>query len=314
MKSLAFVLVLGAAAAADDLDDARMLLASPEAKTRLAAIRKLAEIDSRGAIDALTVAVLRSGAAIDALGKRLDQNDREWERTVDKVFDLEDRGKDGTDAHRQARFRQGQLEREWEQINTEAQLHLDVLHETRLALRGFRSADAVAAIEKAARGQPHPLVRMLYIGALGRPGHASSLETLTELVTSDKDPRVRAGAVRGLIAWAPKGWEIAAAAARDPCWAVRRGAIEALAHGPLASAVPELIEAAARESGELQLTALSYLRQITKARAGDSWEAWKGWWEQHAASIRDGTYEAAEPSPSPPPGRRTFARFFRIPI
>jgi hypothetical protein len=95
---------------------------------------------------------------------------------------------------------------------------------------------------------------------------------------------------------------------------VRRGAVEALAHAPLASAIPELVEAAGRESGELQLTALSYLRQITKARVGDSYEEWKGWWEQHAASIREGTYAPPEPGPSPPPGRRTFARFFRIPI
>lgn len=313
-RGLAFPLLLCAVAAADELDDARMLLASPEAKTRLAAIRKLAEIDSRGSIDALATAVLRSGAELDALGKRLDQNDLNWERTFDKVLDLEDRGKDGTDAHRQARFRQGQLEREWEQLNTEARLHLDVLHEAGLALRGFRSDDAVTAIEKAARGQPHPLVRMLYVGALGRPGHASSFETLADLVLSDKDPRLRAQAVRGLIAWAPKGWETAAGAARDPCWAVRRGAIEALAHASLASAVPELIEAAGRESGELQLTALSYLRQITKAKAGDSSAAWKGWWEQHAASIRDGTYGPPEPLPTPPPGTRTFARFFRIPI
>jgi len=313
VKVLALALLLSAAAA-DDLDDARLLLASPEVRNRLAAVRKLAEIDSRGAIDALASAIQRSDAELDSLGKRLDQNDRNWEKTIQKVFDLEDRGKDGTDAHRQALFRQGQLEREWDQLNGEAQLHLDVLHETRLALRGFRSDEAVLAIEKAARGQPQPLVRMLYIGALGHPGHASSLETLVDLVTSDKDPRARAQAVRGLIGWAPKGWETAAAAARDPCWAVRRGALEALAYAPVASAVPELIEAVGRESGELQLTAISYLRQITKARAGDSYAAWKSWWEQHAASLRDGTYEPPEPGVSPPPGRRTYARFFRIPI
>ncbi len=312
--AVALSLVLCAVASADDVDTARMMLASPEAKVRLAAIRKLAEIDSKAAIDALATAVQRSGAELDTLGKRLDQNDREWEKAFDKVLDLEDRGKDGTEPHRQARFRQGQLEREWEQLNSEAQLHLDVLHEAGRALRGFRSEEAVAALEKGARSHPHAFVRMLYIGALARTGRASSLETLTELVTTDKDPRVRAQAVRGLIAWAPKGWEASAAGARDPCWAVRRGAIEALAHAPLASAIPELVEAAGRESGELQLTALSYLQQITETRAGDSYEAWKAWWEQNAAAIRDGTYRAAEPTASPPPGRRTFARFFRVPI
>jgi HEAT repeat protein len=310
----ALPLVLCAVASADELDEARMLLASPQAKVRLAAIKKLAEIDSKGAIDALSTAVQRSASELDALGKRLDKNDREWEKAFDLVLELEDRGKDGTEPHRQAQFRQGQLEREWEQLNTEAQLHLDVLHEAGLALSGFRSEEAVAALEKGARTHPHALVRILYIGALGHTGRASSLETLTELVRSDKDPRARAQAVRGLIAWAPKGWEIAVAAARDPCWAVRRGAIEALAHAPLATAARELVEAAGRESGELRLTALSYLQQITKTRAGDSYEAWRAWWDQHGASIRDGTYAAPEEAPSPPPGRRTFARFFRIPI
>jgi hypothetical protein len=314
VRRLAVALLLCAWAAADELDEARMLLASPEAKKRLAGIRKLPEIDSRGAIDALATAVLRSGAEIDSLGARLDQNDREWEKAIDRVFDLEDRGKDGTDPHRQAVFRQGQLEREWEALNEEAQLHLDVLHEARLALRGFRSAEAIAAIEKGARGHSHPLVRMLHIGALGRPGPASALATLTELATSDKDPRARAQAVRGLIGWAPTGWEVAAGAARDPCWAVRRGAVEALAHAPPASAVPELIEAVGRESGELQLTAIACLRQIAKARVGESRDAWKAWWDRNGAALRDGTYSPPEPHARPPPGQRTFARFFRIPI
>jgi Mg-chelatase subunit ChlD len=87
-----------------------------------------------------------------------------------------------------------------------------------------------------------------------------------------------------------------------------------LAHAPLGTAVEELVAAAGRESGELQLVALSYLREITKTRAGDTYEAWKAWWDQNAAAIRDGTYQAPEEAASPPPGRRTFARFFRIPI
>lgn len=314
MKRIALLLLIGGAAFADDLDDARMMLASPEASKRLAAIRRLAELDSRGAIDALAIAIMRSAAEIDALGQRLDRNDRDWERAYEEGYRLEARGKSGTDAHRRALFRQGQLEREWDELNAEARLHLDVLHEAGLALKRFRSEEAITAIEKAARGHPHPLVRMLYIGALGRPGHASALETLTELVTSDKDPRVRAQAVRGLIGWAPQGWEAAAGAARDPCWAVRRGAIEALAYAPRECGIPELIEAAGRESGELELTAFSYLRQITGARVGDSYGAWKSWWERNAAAVRDGSYRPPEEGPEPLPGKRTFARFFRIPI
>jgi HEAT repeat protein len=303
VRGCAALLLLLGAAAAGELEDARALLASRRARDQLAAIRKLAEIDSKGAIDALASAIKRSGREIDRLGKHLDKNDRNWEKAIDKVFDLEERGKYGTDAYRRARYRQGELEREWKALNRDARLHLAVLHEAGVALKRFRSAEAVAAIEQGARSHPHPLVRMLYIGGLAHPTHASSLETLVELVTSEKDPRVRAQALRGLVAWAPKGWETAAAAAHDSCWAVRRGAIQALAYASPARAVPELIEAAGRESGELELTAFSYLRQITKARVGNSYRAWKDWWGANAAAPTRRRKSPRVPRPASGPSR-----------
>jgi hypothetical protein len=312
-RRAAVLLVVLGSAAAGELEDARAQLASPRASDRLAAIRRLAKIDSGGAIDALAHAVKRSGDAIDQLGKRLDKNDREWERAFDKAFQLEARGKYGTDAYRKAAFRQGTLEKEWDALNLQARTHLDVLHAAADALRQFRSEDGVAAIETGARAHPRPLVRLLYIGALGDTRRASSLQTLTDLVTGDRDPRVRSQAVRGLVGWAPKGWEIAAAAAEDPCWGVRRGAIEALAHAPAFVSIPRLIEAAGRESGELRLTAFAYLRELTQARVGDSHGAWTQWWSTHKDAVSKGEFEPPD-APPEKPGRRTYARFFHVPI
>ena len=284
-RAAAILALLLSPVQAGELEEARRQLASPRAADRVMAVRRLAKLDSAAAIDALAQAVSRSGAGIDRLGKQMDKNDLAWGHAVEKAWNLKERGQYGSDAYRKARFRQGRIEKEWEQLNREARSHLDLLHAAQKALGGFRSKAALTAIEKGAKAQGRPLVRLLYVAALGRTGRPSSLQLLAELISADKDPRVRAQAVRSLIACAPKGWELAAAAAGDPCWAVRRGAIEALAHAPARVGIENLAKLAGRETGELRLTALAYLRYLQKTASTEK---------------KPGTY--------------TYARFFRIPI
>ena len=130
-----------AGARAGELEDARALLASARTRDRLVAIGMLAKIDSRASIDALAGVVLRSGREIDKLGKRLDKNDIAWEKAFDKAYNLDARGKYGTEAYRRARLRQ----RETEVSQDEA-----LLEQANAALA--RSETLLASLDSSATG------------------------------------------------------------------------------------------------------------------------------------------------------------------
>ena len=99
-RRIVLLLALAAPAAGDDLADARRQLASKSADDRLAAVEKLASLDSRGAIEALAEVIKKSGVEMDRLGKKLDKADLDWGKAFDKRMALEARGKLGTEAHR----------------------------------------------------------------------------------------------------------------------------------------------------------------------------------------------------------------------
>jgi HEAT repeat protein len=260
-------LLLAAAAYADDLAAAKRDLTAPAVGTRRVAIDKLVRLDSRASVDVL-IAALRRAHKDDArlqraffkeanralkrvreLTKQLEQltEDLRRQRKEGKREDPSRSLAEATEIMRQstAEFKKMKAARR------EFMPHVVLLVDGARALGRFQSREAVERIEGVARHEPAGPVRNAALRALIDRSSAELLPTLLALA-QDRDPRVRALAVRALRrhASAPGVLDRLAACAQDKCWQVRRGAYAAIARAPADRALPLLKGALAAEEGD----------------------------------------------------------------
>jgi hypothetical protein len=120
------------------------------------------------------------------------------------------------------------------------------------------------------------------------------------VVAADKDPRARSFAVRALASHVSQPEALACLGARlaDSHWQVRRGAAGALAAAPAASAVPLLLDARRRATGEEAATLDRHLFGHTGLHFPDV-AGWEAWWTERGDAVREGSFEKAEGKPPP---------------
>jgi HEAT repeat protein len=180
-------------------------------------------------------------------------------------------------------------------------------------MAAFRSEEASERIARGAANANNPLARQMYIQAMGTPERASRAHVLIELLKAGES-RVRAAAVRSLRPLPPRRAVLDAVAPllKDRCWSVRTGAAEVVARMPADLAIPLLVEAVGRETGEPALVIDSLLRSLTGSTFERSGPGWQAWLRRNADLLRDGRFEPVEAPPKPEGD--TAAAFFEIPV
>lgn len=311
------VLLLVLAAFADDLDGARKKLRDKDVETRLEGVAALIRLDTKQAIDLLEEAIRTSNREMEKGSDTIDRLLALQLKMLPKARWLIRQLQAGVDVLDDAdawleRFRQ--TEDEIARTQAATRVHLQVVRAAGDGFLSFRDPDAIRSIERGAVTEVNPLLRQFYIAGLRDRSRSACAPSLLKLLDS-KDPRVRAIAVRSLVPLA--GEPGVAARVRelraDPNWAVRLGAMQAMAAAPLAEAVEHLVGCAVAETGELARAADSYLFALTGTTFAQGPSQWKAWWEQNAEKVRAGEWTPEAPKAAAD-GKRTVARFFRIPI
>ena len=299
-------------ARASDLAEAKKLLRSRSADDRRDAVKMLVAIDSRWAVPPMEDAIRRSLKSMDKMAKEVDKADEALGKALSLAFYVKQREPQllpyVMEDVRKARAA-------WDALALEMHKHLLVCQEVGRGLARFRSHSAIKLVEKGARGEAQPYMRQLYVRALGLAERPRSIPILVELL-QDKDARVRGMAVRALMPFVLDADVRAAltAAGQDEHWAVRLGAYVVMARAPFEDAVPFLVQAVAREEGQMALSLDHLLSALTGQSFAQTPKAWATWWTQHEAAVRDGSYTRPADAPAAAAEAGTTATFFRVPI
>ncbi len=302
---------------APSLAEVLRLLASKVTEERLQGIEQAVHLDNKEAVQAIENAVRRVVSEMNGLAATLDKVDAEHAALIVQIVDMLFKGEDQTAAARYDALVQRAKTVTARLAGHSAKMHghLEVFSSAREAMTRFRGKEAILPMVAGARGETNPLLRQMYLAGLGHPTRAESLPQLIEL-TSDKDARVRSGAVRALRPFARQPGVVQALRAleHDAAWQVRLGAYDAIARAPPAVAIPILVLAAAREEGEIAVRVDGWLETLTGRSFRQSPAAWPAWYASHRAAIEDGTFRPS-PGDAPVPGEtRTVATFFSLPI
>jgi HEAT repeat protein len=317
----AALLVAAPAAAAQDenagrtLLKARDLLRTGASADRSEAIRLLIGIDSAPAISCLEEAIQRSAAEMDKRAKEVDALD-------DELWEAEDymdwvRSKYPS-SYAAAREKYQEVKGRWDALTEEMEAHLGICVEGWRSFAEFRSEEAVDRIVRGATSGTVPLTRQMYIQALGTRANAARVPVLLDLLRAGES-RVRATAVRSLKVFPPRRDVLDAVAPllNDRCWSVRIGAAEVVARMPVDVAVPLLVEALGRETGEPALQVESLLRSLTGLAMDADGKRWEAWLRDHGEALREGPWkfpDAEEEGEASDGATKTEAAFFEIPI
>jgi HEAT repeat protein len=306
----------GAARAQDDAESGRVLLRAKEllrtgkSSDRKEAIELLIGLDTGPALSCLEDAIQRSASEMEKRAKEVDALDGEL-ADAEYAMDLAEERYPSLHAERRARYLE--VKTRWDALATEMRGHLDICVTGHASIAAFRSEAAADRIVRGATSSTSPLARQMYIQALGTPERASRAPVLLELLKAGES-RVRAAAVRALRALPPRRatYDVVVPLLKDRCWSVRVGAAEVIARMPLDVAVPPLVEALGRETGEPALQIDSLLRSITGESFAGEGKAWRDWLDRKRESIEAGTFEPREQAEAP--AATTEAAFFEIPI
>lgn len=291
---------------------AKELLRTGSASDRKEAIETLIGLDSGPAISCLEEAIQRSSSEMEKRAKEMDALDDELSDAEAEMEDCRDRY---PVLYADARAKWVSVKRRWDSLTREMREHLEICAGGWKSFASFRSEAAVDRLARGATGSTSPLTRQMYIQALGTPERASRIPVLLELLRAGES-RVRAAAVRSLSAFPPRRAVLDAAAPllRDRSWSVRIGAAEVVARMPVDLAVPLLVEAVGRETGEPALQVDSLLQSLTGVSMDGDGKRWQAWLGRHGETLRAGTYEPPEAPAEPEGVGRTEAAFFQIPI
>ena len=311
---LLFALASGAAGQnqAKRIRQLRRLLISKNAEERLDAVQILSTIDARASIRTLEEAVKRSVADMEKLSKPLDKLDVEYHEASRGLRRARDNGDDVT-----RRFWGVELERvdsRWQALNRQLKTHLRLVLAVEAAFKKFNSPDAVDVLLEGARRESNPLLRQIYVTALGRPGLTRAVPVLVELLDR-QDARIRAHAVRALVPYVavPGVLDRVLLLADDKQWTVRLGAYQVIVSAPQKVSVPFFVKAAREERGEIALAVDSYLEALTGQSFRGRTSAWGQWWDENRRAFMLDTYRRVEKTPLPE-GSATRTTFFQVPI
>lgn len=309
-------LLLGAAVALGaDLSEARRLIAADTAEERRRGVDLLVEIDSEPAASALIDALRRVHQAYPQQRKAHDKvmekfRDELWRASKElRAMTEEIRAKSGNRAERVQRAREinerilEKIEQYKEASRRFAPYSALITHGTE-ALERFRSDEATARIAEVARLERAGPLRNACIAAAGK--RPDGLPMLLE-VAADSDPRARAFAVRALATHVGQPAALACLGERlaDSHWQVRLGAAAALASAPMRAAVPPLLEARRKASGEEAAALDRHLHGQTGLHFPDL-QGWEAWWAENGESVRNGSFERGEGQPIPSAATHMF--------
>ena len=311
--ALALCLSLGlhAAEAGNELAEAKKLLRSKSADDRREGVRRLVAIDSRAAVPPMEDAIRRSLKSMDKMAKEVDKADEELGKALGFAHYVSQRDpsllKYAMEDVRKAR-------KVWDALALEMSKHLLVCKDVGAALAQFRAHSAVKLVEQGARQESQPYMRQLYVRALGLAERPRSIPILVELSTH-KDARIRGMAVRAMRPFVldPSILDALQVAGSDKHWAVRLGTYATMARAPFEKAVPFLVQAVAREEGQIALALDRLLEALTGTSFEQTPKAWAAWWTKHEKAVRDGSYQRPSKA-SRGGGNKTAATFFRVPI
>jgi hypothetical protein len=311
-------LLAGSAAAQEDPGAGKALLAAKEllrtgrVEDRIEAIRRLIELDSAPAITCLEEAIQRSAAEMEKLSKEVDAKDAEL---ADAEWEMEFCRERYPSLYGEKVLAFKAVKKEWDALSAVMRGHLDICLSGSKSFASFRSEGAVDRIVKGATGSTSPLARQMYIQALGAPGMEKRIPVLIEILKAGES-RVRAAAVRSLRGFRPRKdvLEAVLPLLKDRCWAVRVGAAEVVARMPIDVAIPHLVEALSRETGEPALQVASLLHSLTGVSLGTRVEPWREWWKRNEEAIRVGGWRRPEEAAPAEEGTKTEAAFFLIPV
>ena len=291
----------------------RAQLRSRSQEERRAAVAGLVALDSALSVAPLEDAVRQSISGLDKEAKPYDVLDGEF---LDAFFEYEDVQKYYPSLVADYRTKFLEAGRRLEAKVAELRGMLDVILDAGTGLGSFRNPAAVDRVAAGARNERHPLIRQMYLEGLGAIGDPGRVPVLLE-VLGNFDSRVRALGARALGRYPPRPEileALATAAATDKSWAVRWAACEGVARGPLDRAVPVLVEAVAREEGEVALRVDSLLRSLVGVTFEGNAKAWAGWWEEHGREVTGGTWVPPEDPRRTGTVKETATSFFRIPV
>ncbi len=305
------------APAGNEMAEARRLLASERGSDRIKGLEILGQHDGRPAVQLGETVIEKCLKQLDRLAVILDKQDAEVSGWFIEAYVLEATGNGGTARHRSARARLDHAEASQRVTLLEAELELLTMYGIGEELATYRSAEALREIEVGARTDSNPTARRFFLEALARPECVSSVPVLTSIL-GQTDLRNVSGALRALVphASAPGVMDAIRPFAKHDHWALRLGAYRVIACGPPADAIAALVEAIAREEGEMAFACDSYLEELTGRSFAERPADWAGWWKENEAAVRGGSYAPPEAN-APAAGAAdsyTVARFFRIPI
>lgn len=313
---LLLLFALASSAAAQDqatrIRQLRRLLISKNVDERLDAVQILSTIDARASIRTLEEAVKRSVSDMEKLAKPFDKLDVEWHEAGVGVRTAREKGDDIS-----RRLWEAELQRvdtKWNALNRQLKTHLRLVLAVEKAFKKFNSPDAVDVLLEGARRESNPLLRQIYITALGRPALTRAVPMLMELLDRN-DGRIRAHAVRALEPYLamPGVLDRVLLLADDKQWPVRLGAYQVIVNAPLKVAVPFFVKAAREERGEMAQAVDSYLEALTGQSFRGRTSAWGQWWDENRRAFMLDTYRRVEKAHLPE-GSKTRTTFFQVPI
>ncbi|HEX5135778.1 MAG TPA: HEAT repeat domain-containing protein, partial [Planctomycetota bacterium] len=258
MRLPVVLVLLAAALSASEIEDAARQLGSADPEVCKKGIEALVRLDSRRSLDVL-IQALRAAHKKDAAKQRayrtvLEKSTKELRKITLELEEALKTKPPYQEAMALSRKAMEVIATESEKVGRatrEILPHLALLAEGTSALGEFKSGEAVARLEDLARHEPAGPVRGACLRALVGVSTVGMVPTLLALA-SDRDPRVRAIAVRALRRHIGEAGvvEQLEVAAEDKLWQVRRGAYLSLADGTPERVAPILEVARARETGD----------------------------------------------------------------
>ena len=282
-----------------------------DARKRLVAVGKLAEIPGPEAFRALVGALGDEAPAVvdravEALAGRNDPEERAWiARHATRA---------GAPAVRAALARVIAADA----AAADGGMLVELLDDREAAVRAIAAA-TLGRIGGSDHAKPlarrlddrEPSVRVAALEAVVRIDPANAATRL-EAATEDGDPAVRAAAILALgDRRTPEGDARLCEALEDRSWSVQVAAAKSLARVRSAASIPPLLDAFERERGRVRDAVRMALWSITGNEFPDDVALWRRWWDREGASFT--------PPPIPPgrggrTGDGSAAAFHSIPV